>query len=94
MPRILLATDSLDPSGMGEHMLALGRALDKQWDVTLALLSGERSPFLTRALRHGLSVKRLSSKDDFATWLGGKPFDLLHVHAGIGWEGIGLPLRE
>ncbi|WFS25090.1 MULTISPECIES: glycosyltransferase [Rhizobium] len=87
MPRILLVTDSLDPSGMGEHMLALGRAMDKRWDVTLALLSGERSPLLTRALRHGLSVKRLNSKDDFATWLGGKPFDLLHVHAGIGWEG-------
>ncbi|WFR96067.1 glycosyltransferase [Rhizobium tumorigenes] len=90
MPRILLATDSLDPSGMGEHMLALGRALDRRWDVTLALLSEDYSPLLMRALRHGMSVKRLHSNDHFAAWLNEQAFDVLHVHAGIGWEGHGL----
>lgn len=90
MFRILLATDSLDPSGMGEHMLALGRALAERWDVTLCLLSDNHGSLLTRALRHGLSVKLVRSVEEFQAWIARTGFDLLHVHAGIGWEGHGL----
>ncbi len=31
--KIVLATDSLDPSGMGEHMITLARALSETFAV-------------------------------------------------------------
>lgn len=86
-PGILLATDSLDPSGMGEHMLALGRGLTERWDVTLAMIGEDRSGFLPRAARYGLRIKLAKDHDDFRHWLMRANFGLLHVHAGIGWEG-------
>ena len=90
MPRIVLATDSLDPSGMGEHMLALARGLCGQADVFIALLSEDRAGLLPRAARLGLGIKLADEVDDFAHWLSGSNVDLLHVHAGIGWEGHAL----
>ncbi|GAK69611.1 hypothetical protein RRU01S_07_01360 [Agrobacterium rubi TR3 = NBRC 13261] len=86
-PRILLVTDSLDPSGMGEHMLALGRGLAKRFDVTLALLAQDRAGLLPRAARHGLGIKLVTDISEFENWISKRTFDLLHVHAGIGWEG-------
>lgn len=93
-PRIVLATDSLDPSGMGEHMLALGRALARDWDVTLSLVSEDRAQLLPRAARHGLGVKLAADHDEFHRWLAKIDADLLHVHAGIGWEGHDLATAE
>lgn len=83
-PRIVLATDSLDPSGMGEHMLLLGRALQLQFDVTLAGVDAE---LLSRAARCGLTIKAIDDNDTFTAWLRSHGASLLHVHAGIGWEG-------
>ncbi len=85
--RIVLATDSLDPSGLGEHMLTLGLALREDWDVTIAILSGSAPDLITRAARHGLAVKTSFDTADFAQWLTTSDTSLLHVHAGIGWEG-------
>ncbi len=85
--RIVLATDSLDPSGMGEHMLTLGRALDDGWDVTIAAPSGTADELISRAARHGLAVKSFRDNAEFAQWLKTSQARLLHVHAGIGWEG-------
>lgn len=90
MPRIVLATDSLDPSGMGEHMLALGRALASDWDVTLSLVFQDEAGLLPRAARYGLGVKLAANHDEFHAWLAKTDPDLLHVHAGIGWEGHDL----
>ena len=89
-PRVLLATDSLDPSGMGEHMLALGRALSGRWDVTIALISEDRMGLLARAARYGLGVKLAANTGEFHDWLSRSEIDLLHVHAGIAWEGHDL----
>ncbi|WP_184500031.1 MULTISPECIES: glycosyltransferase [Rhizobium] len=89
-PHILLATDSSEPSGMGEHMLALGRALSERWDVTIALLSEDRTGLLPRAARHGIGIKLSQDAGAFQEWLARSSIDLLHVHAGIGWEGHGL----
>ena len=87
--RIVIASDSREPSGMGEHMLTLGRALKRCVDVTIALSAGQES-LLTRAANLGLAVKSFGDEDDFSRWLSRSGANLLHVHAGIGWEGHGL----
>ncbi len=88
--QIVLATDSLDPSGMGEHMLALARGCASEWDVTIALLGEDRNGVLPRAARFGIKIRLAHNHEDFADWLSQADTDLLHVHAGIGWEGLEL----
>ena len=83
--RVVIATDSIDPSGMGEHMVTLGRALKASIDVTLAAFP--EADLLTRAARNGLAVKAIEDWNAFEKWLQSRSPDLLHVHAGIGWEG-------
>jgi predicted dehydrogenase/glycosyltransferase involved in cell wall biosynthesis/threonine dehydrogenase-like Zn-dependent dehydrogenase len=75
---------------MGEHMLALGRGLTERWDVTLVLIGEDRAKLLQRAARFGLSVKVVESSEAFGDWLLQADIQLVHVHAGIGWEGHGL----
>lgn len=87
-PRIVLATDSVDPSGMGEHMLTLGRALNNKFDVTIAAY--DEAGLLLRAAGLGLAIKAIDREEAFAHWLGASATSLLHVHAGIGWEGHGI----
>ena len=84
-PRVVVATDSLDPSGMGEHMLTLSRSLQSQFDVTLAAYDG--TELLMKAASCGLAVKTIGELGAFEHWLQESCIDLLHVHAGIGWEG-------
>ena len=83
--RIVLATDSLNPSGMGEHMLTLAQSLRSGFDVTLAAAAG--TELLTRAASCGLAVKAIDDHAKFKIWLQATGAELLHVHAGIGWEG-------
>lgn len=68
-------------------MLALGRGLAQRWDVSLSLISVDRTRLLPRAARCGLGVKLAGNHDEFQSWFTKTGFDLLHVHAGIGWEG-------
>jgi predicted dehydrogenase/glycosyltransferase involved in cell wall biosynthesis len=91
--RVVLATDSLAPSGVGEHMLTLAGQLARTHDLILAYPAGEQSePFLSRAACLGFGVKYLDVENSAAitTWLVSVEADLLHIHAGIGWEGHGL----
>lgn len=85
--RIVLATDSLDPSGMGEHMLTLARALKDEWAVTIAGPADTEGQLLSRAARLGLAIKTIDDVETFGNWLQTTSTTLLHVHAGIGWEG-------
>lgn len=85
--RIVLATDSLDPSGMGEHMLTLGQALRPQFEVTIAAFDGISANLLERAAAGGMAVKALEEITAFEEWLQSYGASILHVHAGIGWEG-------
>ncbi|WP_027674882.1 glycosyltransferase [Agrobacterium larrymoorei] len=85
--RIVLATDSLDPSGMGEHMLTLARALENEWAVTIAAPAETEGRLLSRAARLGLAVKSIDDMSAFGEWLRATSTSILHVHAGIGWEG-------
>ncbi|GGE03524.1 glycosyl transferase family 1 [Aureimonas endophytica] len=86
----MLATDSLVPSGVGEHMLALARELSGNWDVVLA--SDPRAWLGRRALRAGLAAIDFDASDtaSLAEALERLRPDILHVHAGIGWEGHDL----
>jgi len=90
-PRIVLATDSHDPSGLGAHMLTLGRALAPQFEIIVAAMAeGGGRGLLARAARHGLAVRQIDDTQDFGSWLARSGASLLHVHAGIGWEGHAL----
>ena len=88
--RVCLATDSLEPSGVGRHMLLLGAEFRGEADVVVATFpqAGLRGP----AAALGLGVKDLRAEDPeaFASWLRRHAVDVLHVHAGIGWEGHDL----
>jgi glycosyltransferase involved in cell wall biosynthesis len=91
--KLVLATDSRDPSGLGEHMLTLGSCLSEHFDIVLACpkgVAGDR--LLGRAARAGLAVKSLDPEapKTFDQWLKANDISLLHVHAGIGWEGHAL----
>ena len=111
MTRVLLATDSPEPSGVGEHMLTLAAALrDGTADagafgpevvplaagpatgpglsVALAFPDHDAGRGLAaRARRMGLAAEVVA---DWPGFIAAHPADLVHVHAGIGWEGHAL----
>jgi glycosyltransferase involved in cell wall biosynthesis len=84
--RIVLATDSAVPSGVGEHMLTLAGAISATHDVALAFPpQGGGARFLVRGGAAGFETVALD--EAFVGWLKRRRPALLHVHAGIGWEG-------
>ena len=68
-------------------MLTLGSALARDADVTIA--APLSSPLLRDAARAGLGVKATDPGGVLPPrrWFGRAGLDLVHVHAGIGWEG-------
>ncbi len=96
-PRLCLFTDSEEPSGMGEHMLALASALRGEYHVAFVCPPTTAGQwFLDRATALGVEAHGLAApyhnaagKDALYKWLEAKRFDLFHCHAGIGWEGFG-----
>jgi glycosyltransferase involved in cell wall biosynthesis len=83
---IVLATDSAVPSGVGEHMLTLAGVLLPAHAVVLAFPPhGDGPRFLARAAKSGFEAIALG--EHFAGWLRTRHPAVLHVHAGIGWEG-------
>jgi glycosyltransferase involved in cell wall biosynthesis len=91
VPLIVLATDSAVPSGVGEHMLTLASAISDSHRVVLAFPATDAAAvFLRRAAARGFAVKAIGSEAAFAQWLKDIAAIVLHVHAGIGWEGHGL----
>lgn len=75
---------------MGEHMLTLAHGLQTCFDTVFACPDrGEGAALLPRAAHLGLRVKALDSSSPaaFSAWLLRVRASLLHVHAGIGWEG-------
>ena len=84
---IILATDSKDPSGVGHHMLALAQSVSQTLAPNLVFTGGRSAmAFVEKAKVLGLRAECIDEKD-FANWLARQPGTLLHVHAGIGWEG-------
>jgi predicted dehydrogenase/glycosyltransferase involved in cell wall biosynthesis len=91
--RILLATDSREPSGVGRHMLTLAAGLAVGHRPRLlfpAQDGGQR--FVAQAEADGLDAVAVDIEDEkqLARAIGDWAPDVWHVHAGIGWEGQAL----
>jgi glycosyltransferase involved in cell wall biosynthesis len=89
---VCLVTDSEEPSGVGEHMLALIAVLRRHRRVVLACSSAPKvRTFLERTIALGVDTLAFDwhSSDwprRFAGWLTHRNVVLCHVHAGIFWE--------
>ena len=89
--RVCLVTDSLNPSGVGSHMLALAAGLRERYEVVVACpasTGGRR--LLESARRIDIRAVEVTAPDGTVPpveldWLG--RFDLVHVHAGVAFEG-------
>lgn len=78
---------------MGEHMLTLARELGSRFAVTIGSPGeGEGAALLMRAAHLGLRIKALDNAHpgEVTAWLRRSGASLIHVHAGIGWEGHSL----
>ena len=85
---MVMATDSAVPSGVGTHMITLARAVGASYRVTLAFPPTEAGRlFLNRAATDGFPAQPIFSVEAFEHWLRQTSAALLHIHAGIGWEG-------
>ncbi len=93
---VLLVTDSMDPSGLGAHMVTLATVLRKQLEFRIVFARVSRTmPWRRRAMLAGIRVITLapadlaSGSDVFVRLLRSLNPDIVHVHAGIAWEGHG-----
>ena len=91
---LCLFTDSRAPSGMGEHMLALARALRADYHLSLVCPAGPAGRrLLARARDLGVETLGLDPRGGhhewkrLHDWLRRRPATIFHGHAGIGWEG-------
>lgn len=93
---LCLFTDSIAPSGVGEHMLALAAGLEGRYRIAFACPgSPGGNILLLRAAAIGLEVFAVESREKLRAWLRARQFDIFHGHAGIGWEGrTGLRLAR
>ncbi len=92
--RVCLFTDSLEPSGVGEHMLTLASELVDRFAMSVVCPptpAGLR--LLDRVGDLGVTAVPLevrgepSADDELARWLRQEEVDLFHAHAGVSWEG-------
>lgn len=91
-------TDSLEPSGVGAVMLALAAELRGRYALSLICPAGAASARLRDgAAALGLNVLAADALRDVPdwhrarAWLAERRVSLLHVHAGITWEGLSAP---
>jgi glycosyltransferase involved in cell wall biosynthesis len=74
-------------------MLTLGAALREEYDIVLAAPTGAKNAdLLRRGATLGLAIKtfELAKLEQFQHWMQARGVHMVHVHAGIGWEGHGL----
>lgn len=95
-PKVILYSDSAEPSGVGEHMLQLARDMRQSVRVAFILNDTANARHLARrAQAEGFDVECLPHdtrfEAAFASALRLQAPDLLHIHAGIGWEGGRAP---
>lgn len=87
--RALLVTDSPDPSGVGEHMLTMAAGLPPGM-ATLAFPDHAAGrAFAARAAAIGIAAQ-VFDPDDASGFVAASRARIVHVHAGIGWEGHDL----
>ena len=89
--RVCLYTDSPHPSGVGQQILTLARGLASTCHVLLAARASEAGDrLLDEGRTGGFQVFRQIEPRPFKAledWLRSQLIDVLHVHAGIAWEG-------
>lgn len=85
--RVFIVTESPAPSGVGEHILTLADGLADRYDIVVGAAPG--TGLLERARAHGFPVKAIDSRDPagLERWFTRGQPDIVHLHAGIGWEG-------
>ena len=92
---VCLVTDSEEPSGVGEHMLALAAILSRYLRMLLVCSCKPKATnYVQRATELGIETLALDwnschAAGRFIGWLRHNKIDLCHVHAGIFWEGQG-----
>jgi hypothetical protein len=93
-PTLCLFTDSLEPSGLGEHMLTLAAELRRSYQILFVCPSSPTgSLLLERAAAMGcipLACSRAGEAIDYELLNKGLcrlGVQIFHGHAGIGWEG-------
>lgn len=93
-PVVCLFSDSLAPSGVGEHILTLAGQLRDRYTLSLVCpptTSGLQ--LLQRAKELGLATLPLEVRGAheadrrLAEWMNGQRVDIFHCHAGVAWEG-------
>jgi glycosyltransferase involved in cell wall biosynthesis len=91
---VCLFTDSLAPSGVGQHILTLAEELQGRYRLSFVCPPGSGgTPLLERASELGLEVLPLEVRGDASAdaelraFLRDRQVDVFHVHAGITWEG-------
>ena len=94
-PRLCLFTDSFEPSGVGEHMLALAAELQGDYFISFVCRPTPQGlPTLQRAAAMGLETLAIEARgrpgrEKLRQWLCSWRPEIFHGHAGIGWEGLG-----
>ena len=97
-PALCLFTDSVEPSGVGEHMLTLAAELRHQYRLSFVCPPAPScQPFLERARALGIETLALAVRSgrhrrrvavrQLAAWLRTRRVEVFHAHAGIIWEG-------
>jgi glycosyltransferase involved in cell wall biosynthesis len=95
-PGLCLFTDSLEPSGVGTHMMLLAEELRAEFRIVFACPNNPPgAALLGRTASLGLNTFALSDSpwpldDDYhrlQNWLREQRIAVFHSHAGIGWEG-------
>src|SRR5437762_1910466 len=91
---LCLFTDSLEPSGLGEMMIALAAELRQDYHIAFVCPPTQAGVGLLRRAEHlGLDTLALEVRGERAawtrlvSWLRTQAIKVLHIHAGIGWEG-------
>ena len=93
---ICLFTDSLEPSGVGEHMLTLAAELRMRYRISFGCIPNEPGvTLLKRARALGVDTLPLDGRGTrlapeivrLQRWLRDHRVDVFHLHAGVGWEG-------
>ncbi len=87
--RSLIVTDSPEPSGVGEHMLTLAQALPGGMAVLAFPDHAAGRALVARARARGLEARTYALHDP-TELIAGVAAQIVHVHAGIGWEGQDL----
>lgn len=93
-PKLCLYTDSIEPSGVGEHMLTLAAELSRRFCISFVCPASQSGlAFLKRAKALNLKTLALEMRGESVKyellndWLRTHGADIFHCHAGIGWEG-------